>query len=313
MPDISRPLKKVVREKAAEMGYIPSMSARQLRTGKTKTIAIVYDQYINPYYSIVTDFLHKKLYANNYSLIIFTDSNKERSLSADVARDILSRDVDGIISFLDVGADIKKNIDMCGVYLLLLGRNSGSGDTIDSITTDDVTGGYIATKYLLDCGHRNILMLSGPLGVSCFDQRLKGFVTAMNERGITDLTKNILVLGEDGDEADELLSKVKDGFDFTAIFCYNDFLAYAVIFELEKMGLKVPSDVSVIGYDYVESHFPLAVGLASVDTGKEYTADIAAEVMLLKMKNIDEKKAYKMQTPRLVKGKTVAPVFKARQ
>ncbi|MDR2201762.1 MAG: LacI family transcriptional regulator, partial [Clostridiales bacterium] len=302
MPDISDALKEKINRKAVEMGYIPSMSAKFLRTGKTKTIAIVYDQFINPYYSIVTDILHKKLSAENYNLIIFTDDSGGK-LSLPTVRNILSRGADGVISFLDVDAETKRLFDVRGVYVLLLGRNSFG--VADSITTDDEAGGYIAAKYLVDCGHRKILMLSGPKDISCFAQRLNGFMRAVVEAGITESEYKVLTIGDDGATAAELLKSAGARFDYTAIFCYNDLLAYDVIRTLKNLRLNVPNDVSVIGYDYIESDLPLPYGLASIDTDKAQVADVASEVMLIKMENRNARAFTKVQTPRLVEGETV--------
>lgn len=300
--DISKELKEKVKAKAAEMGYVPDLNAKYMRTKKTKIIAIVYDYILNPYYSIVTEILQNRLSKEGYNLIIFTESNKEALFTEELARKILSRGVDGIISFLEPNENATQLIKKFGCYLMILGRDCSHND-IDSITTDDVTGGYLATKFLIDNGHKDILLFSTQHKISCAVQRIEGYKKALKEAGLKVNENNILYSVSGRHMTEEAL---KNNLKFSAVICFNDMMAFETIYTLGEKGKKVPQDVSVVGYDYIESHFITPVRLTTIDTDKVQTAQVAAEVLLTKLGDRKQKKFYKTHTPELVEGTTVS-------
>ena len=303
--DISVETKRKVREKAAELGYVINRSAQFLRTGRTRIIAIVYDDYTNPYYSVVTGLIRNAVEAYGYNILIVTDTNDAALLRYKTVQNVLSTGADGIISFLDVEPQAAELIRASGKAFLMLGRNSVDR-TIDCMTVDDEQGGYLATRHLIDNGHRDILMFGAAADVSCVLQRRAGYRRALNEAGIAYRDEYVLYTAHDGVYHGTQMVHIAEecGLPYTAIFCFNDLLAFQAIAGLNEVGKRVPDDVSVVGYDYIESHLFLPIGLTTIDTDKPRLAEAAAHEMLKKLAHTNIK-SNPLAAPALVPGRTV--------
>lgn len=309
-PDISEEMKRKVRCKAQEMGYIANRSAQFLRTGKTRLIAVAFDHIVNPYYSIMTGYIQDALRAENYNVMIVTDANDDAILRYETVQNILSTGADGIISFLDVDPKGVELIRRSNKYLLILGRNSADKG-IDCITTDDVKGGYLATKHLIDKGHRDILIFLVTETLSCVQDRLAGYKKALSEAGIPYDEQKVLFMGKNNVYDGRALVRIAEErkLKYTAVFCFNDLLAFETITGLKELGKSVPQDVSVAGYDHVESQLIFPINLTTIDSDKKQVADVAVQVMLYKMENRNARAFAKIHTPVLHEGDTVRNIM----
>ena len=305
---MSDELRAKIKQKAAEMGYVSNMSASALRTGHSKAIAIVYDNNFNPYYSIVTGLLQKRFSIEKYDVMMFSDWSHKALLSADMVRQMLARGIDGIVSFLDPEEAALDLIAATGKKLFILGREC-SREGVDSIVSDDETGGYIATKHLIENGHRDILMLTANPKISCAQRRLAGYQRALREAKISFRNELILQMGIDGLNGKDLI-KIASArkLPYSAVFCFNDMLAYAAIMQLGELRKRVPEDISVVGYDHVESHYFLPIGLTTIDTDKETMVDIAVRKMIAMLNGDKDMQLPVLPAPRLIVGKTVKKI-----
>ena len=304
---MSSELRARIKKKAAEMGYVSNLSASALRTGHSKAIAIVYDNNFNPYYSIMTGLLQKRFSVEKYDVLIFSDWSHRGLLSADMVRQMLARGIDGIVSFLDAEEEAYELIEATGKKLFVLGRESTRGG-VETVLTDDETGAYLATKYLIDNGHRDILYFTVRLSISCAQKRLDGHRRALAEAKIPFREQNVLRIGTDGSSGREMvMMAAARKLPYTAIFCFNDMMAYASMLQLSEYGVRVPEDISVIGYDHVESHYFVPIGLTTIDTDKEGMADLAVRKMVAMLEGKEEPRAA-LAPPRLIVGKTVRKI-----
>lgn len=303
---VSEELRKKIKDKAVEMGYVMNMSASSLRTGQTKTVAIVYDNFFNPYYAIVTGLLQRKLFRERYGAFIFSEGKNSR-LSAGMVRQILARGTDGIISFLEPEEEALSLIAASGKALLVIGRKV-KFEGVAYISSDDELGAYIAGKHLIECGHRKPLMFSARRSHPCSVERVRGFRRAFEEAGMPPDESSVLYIGENGENVRQLIDAVEENrTEYTAIFCFNDMMAFAAMNRLKEYGKTVPADVSVIGYDYVESNLALPVGLTTIDADKEKLAE-AAVVKIISMLEGNRDGAEQLPPPVLVTGNTVKSV-----
>lgn len=182
-PDISEETKKVIREKASEMGYIANALASFLRSGVSRNIAIIVGDISNPHFSVMVKEMQTLLQRKGYNSIIF-NTDEKAAMERQAITTSLSQNVDGIILCPAPGGE--ENIRFLQMHdkpFVMIGRHF-SGQDASYVVCDDVNGGYAATRYLLERGHRNILFLNGPGGISSSAERLKGYRKALEEAGI---------------------------------------------------------------------------------------------------------------------------------
>jgi LacI family transcriptional regulator len=267
-------------EAAKEMGYIPDKIARSLRNGKTKTIAVIMPDISDPLIAMWVKDIEYRLKDYGYgTIIINTDEEYEKEEQSLVLA--LSTNVDGII--LCPTQKSHEDIDILrsrSIPFVLLGRRFNNGES-DYIVSDDVRGGYLATKHLIERGHKEILFLNGPLYISSAKERLLGYKEAFKSENILfnpNLVKEIKVTAGN---ASRLLGKIVDEkIIFTAIFAFSDLIAWEAITFLQKINIKVPEDIAVVGYDNIQSRFFFPYPLTTVNYSKRNMAIKAVDTLL---------------------------------
>jgi LacI family transcriptional regulator len=134
---------------------------------------------------------------------------------------------------------------------------------VSSVTSDNFDGAYQATKYLLRIGHTSILFIAGGPGKSTAQERLSGFQSAMMESGVQLSDRHIVSGGYDFETSHQVvMNAIEDGVRFSAVFASADVMAFGAKRAIEDAGLRIPDDVSLIGYDDI----PLcsSIGLTTV-------------------------------------------------
>ncbi len=269
--DISPAMKEKIKAIAGKLNYVKNSAASSLRSGGTKMIAVVYDNPINLYFSFMTAYLHESLKARGYSMLMMVEP--VRRFSAELYLSVLSRNVDGILSFLEPTEEAGKLVDAYGVPVVLVGRRSDVKN-VDCIYTDDKKGGAAAAAYLADRGAKKIVCFSENTDLTCARDRLEGFRTELLRRGIFDEKLCFFLNGENTAKRwNEFLSMSRR---FDGVFCFSDLLAYETICVLKTRGIKVP----VVGYDDVREKIPIPTALPSVSSDKRGIAESAAAFLL---------------------------------
>ena len=265
-PDISEKTKKYITETAKEMGYIANVSAGALRSGKSKSAAIIVGDISNPHFSIMIKEMESRLRDLAYNAIIInTDENEDLEHAAIVSA--ISKNVDGII--LCPVQKTRNNIDFLnktGVPYVLFGRRF-EGTLSSYVICDDVNGGFAAAEHLLMGNHKNILFINAPLYISSARDRLDGIKRAFRIYG-TSLGGLQLAEVSTVDNGDEILEILKKNASCTGIICFSDLVAMQVCHFLKQLGKQVPKDVSVVGFDNIASKFYLPLMLTSVTSSK---------------------------------------------
>jgi LacI family transcriptional regulator len=283
--DISESTKSHIKDVARRMGYIPNNVASSLRSGLTKTIAVILSDISNPYFSIMAK--HIEIAARKYDYTIFViNSGEDYYLEEKAIYSALSKRVDGIILF-PVQEDNKdiKFLKESQIPFVILGRYFEDIQT-DYLITDDVKGGYLATKHLIECGRERILFLNGPSYVSCARQREKGYMQALKEKGIEvdpDLLKRVSITT--GSAYSAVKEVLKSNLKFSGIFAFSDVIAWEVAYALEQSGINIPEDVGLVGYDNIQSQLYFPYEITTVDTSKEIMAYKAVEVLMRRIGN----------------------------
>ena len=295
-PDIAESTKTRVLEIASNLNYVKNSTASALRRGSTRLIGIIYDNLINLYFSVMTDFIQFCLKERGYSML--TISVRSFHLNEEAYMAAVSHNVDGIISFLEPDEELTELIKSYNVPVLLFGRRTNV-KRIDCIHTDDEEGGRLAAARLADDGCKNAVCITEALELTCAYDRYHGSEEELKRRGISKpriVNPNVPGLEQ------QLLSLMKspDGFP-DGIFCFNDMLAFETLYFIEKNNL--PS-VKVIGYDNVQQEIHIPRRLTTVGTDKLALAKRATEMIISKVETGDTNRAIEKKGVFLVEGTT---------
>lgn len=243
-----------VRDAIARLGYRPNLLARSLRRRSTHTIGLLVPDNSNPFFADVARVIEDAGFDRGYSVILCNSdlSEEKQNTYLDV---LLAKRVDGIILVSsglvteDGGVALVDRIHADGVPCVVVDRDL-SETPVDQVLVDNHLGGRQAAEYLVGLGHRQIAMLTGPHDSTASAGRFAGFVDALHAAGI-DVPPEAIVKGDgryDGGvaAAADLLAR---GVLFTALFVFNDLMAFGAVNVLRRAGRRIPQDVSVIGFD----------------------------------------------------------------
>ena len=241
-----------VRKAAAELGYRPNSLARAMVSGKTGIIGLVVAYFSNQFYPEAIEKLSKATQERNYHLLVFMTSKTKGDVS-EVVAEILDYQVDGIIAAsVALSSDLSKRCASAGVPVVLFNR-SQDDNSLSSVTSENYAGGRKVAEFLLASGHQRISYIAGWEGASTQRDRQAGFVDALTAKGHRLWSHEIgnFVMEDAQKAARKLFAKgLEQGPD--AIFVANDHMAIAVMDTLRsELGIKVPEQVSVVGYDDV--------------------------------------------------------------
>jgi len=304
---ISHETRESILKAAKEIGYIANSQAGGLRSGSSKTVAIIVSDIANPLFAIKIKICVAELEKHGYRAIVMdTEERPEREEQAVISA--LNKNVDGVLlcpsqKSTDSIDLLKKN----GMPFVLMGRHFDQPDTY-YVVCDDTHGGYLAGKHLAELGHRRILVITADPRISCSSERLAGFTRAMAEAGITQDSQLIIQSAASGHDAERIVSDVLERrLDFTAIFAFSDYIAWELIYALNNHGLRVPEDVSVVGFDDVQSHMCFPPPLTSVHYPKRTISINSVELLLSRIRRGGEDSVHQMLDTHLVVRRTSAP------
>ena len=182
-PYYTKEVEERVNAACKELGYIVDMNASGLRSGSTRTVAILYDDLVNPFYSYTTDIISKRLEEHGYNSIMFSNNNRSPYADYELMRAVYSRKPDGVLSFLEPTEDLVPFIQNSGIPFVIFGRD-GAPYGMLGINADEVRGGAVAGKHLLDCGCRRPVYAGSWHDVKVCLDRQKGFAEALAEGGV---------------------------------------------------------------------------------------------------------------------------------
>lgn len=231
----------------AEMDYRPHAIARIMAKGSTRSFAVIAPN--------LTDFTFASLiegattYAHQQGYFVTSASAPDPQIFARLVEDLVSsRRTDGLL-VINPYADDRHKFLPRDVPTVLMGARPRS-QSLASVALDDFQGGYLAAQHLFSLGHRQIAIIAGPAEEDCTQDRLEGFRKAAREAG--DSAQHLPIFWGDW-SATSGLEAVEHFFDqktpFTAICAQNDRMAVGAIHQLRNRGLRVPEQVSVIGFD----------------------------------------------------------------
>ncbi|WP_344259911.1 LacI family DNA-binding transcriptional regulator [Streptomyces sodiiphilus] len=264
-----------------ELGYVRSESARQLRAGQSRIIALLVLDMTNPFFVDVASGAERVARASDLGVML-CNSAQSPSEEADYLSLFAEQRVRGVLV---------TPADMTGRNITDFRRHQIPFVFVDrvlpsvegcSVSVDDVEGGTLAVRHLIEQGHTAVAYVSGPMSLKQCRDRREGALAALAEAGLEHQSLRQFEAGRldvpSGREAGARLLELSPR--PTAVFCANDLLALGVLQALFAAGVKVPGDIALVGYDDIEFAAAAAVPLTSVRQPAVQMGRQAAELLL---------------------------------
>lgn len=294
-----------VRSIAEQLGYRRNVFASNLRRGATATIGVLVPRLTDAVMALMFEAIERAARRQGYFAVVATcgdDAEEERRAT----ETLLDRGVDGVIlATARLDDSLPASLRERGVPHVLVLRTDGVSA---SALGDDETGGYLAVRHLLDLGHRDIGVVTGPSFTSSGQDRLRGAERAMAEAGVDLRPDRVISTGygvDDGNAAGLALLGADDR--PTAIFAANDNLAIGVIGAGRRLGIRPGLDFSIVGYNDIPLASRLSPPLTSVATPFDQIATTALDLLFAPRSADPIRRALPTLIPRASTARREAP------
>lgn len=253
----SKGVSKETREKILNLveryDYKPNAVARGLVKRRTNTIGLVIPDIRNPFYPMMAKGVEEVALENGYSIFLCDGSNSSER-EAQYFRILQENLVSGVIynNFNDMAGktlDIMKKSDIPVVFI----DNYVDMKGFKCLLIDNKKAMFELVNYCISMGHRRIVFAGGTMDSYTADERYKGYLQALEENMIPVDSNMIMTASYRAEDGYAMTEELLDrGTDFTAIICHNDYVALGVIQKLQEVGLRIPEDISVTGFDNID-------------------------------------------------------------
>ena len=289
--------KKAIDDAIANLGFVPNPVARGLAGGRTFSIGVVTQALDSPFYGAAMRGIEDELLPAGYNAL-FVSGHWNATAEAHCIDVLQSRRVDGIVVLTGRLTDQALKGYAKNQPLVVTGRTL-KAPGLFTLNFDNFEGGRLATLHLIQLGHRRIAFITGDAGHPDATERLGGYRAALKESGIA-FDRELVVPGEYHElsgllAVDHLLAKKQR---FTAIFAANDQMAVGAALGLQRRSLRVPEDVSVVGFDDLPTSQYAIPPLTSVQQPAYELGRLAASAMLQLLANV--KPSVEVPIPRLI-------------
>ncbi len=279
---VSEKTREIVLKAASELGYRPNALARAMISGRSRLIAVLVAYLDNQFYPIVLEQLSRRLQDLGYHVLLFmTDPGRQD----EVVQKILQYQVEGIVmASATLSSSLAKECARTGIPVVLFNRYVASSPA-SSVTSDNIEGGRLVAGFLADGGHKRIAFIAGLEDSSTNRDREAGFFKGLAERGVAVWQR--AVGGYSFEGAAEAARTLFGGDERPdAVFVANDHMAFSVMDVIRsEFGLRIPEDVSVVGYDDVPEASWKGYDLTTVSQSADAMIGATVSILLEQMEN----------------------------
>lgn len=309
-PDVSEATKGRIKLMAQQMGYVPDSSAQGLRTRTTKLLGLLISSTTDPTVARMALAIEERAHELGYDLLLMhtlnTVEREEYSL-----RRMLARRVDGIfispVYRMEPEARIYKELVAQQARVILLGPAAPFCNQFPSVHVDDLPASFGATQHLLKLGHQRIAFLAGPSAAPWAQARFEGYRRALREAGM-DVDDNLVFQAgsttEDGVKA--ATQMLDESCDATAVQAATDLVAIGFADTLLNRGVKIPQDISVVGFGNTITSEYFRVPMTTVRQPK-FRLGLAAVEMMSQLLRAQRPETKRLPAELIVRASTGAP------
>lgn len=281
--DVSPVTRARIKIIAAQMGYVPDSTAQNLRNRTSKLFGLVIPSTTNPLFDRMVSAIEERSRALGYDLILAHTLNLEEREDASVRR-MIARRVDGIfispVYRLAPTAPIYEELKRRKIPTVILGHCGPFCHLFTNVESDDVGGSYAGTAHLLELGHKRIAFFSGPLGSPWAHERLEGYRRALRDAQIEPDDKFVFTAGATIEEgAKAALQLIDESTKITAVQAVNDLVAIGAANVFLNQGIKIPQDISVLGFGNILACEYFRVPLSTLRQPKYRMGEAAVDCM----------------------------------
>ncbi|SNT47766.1 LacI family transcriptional regulator [Asanoa hainanensis] len=295
-----------IRAAVQDLAYRPSPVARSLRSGRTRSIAVVVPDVTNPFFAAVVKGAEAVARQDDYHLFLSnTDEDVDRE--AAVLADLVGR-VDGAILAPTVESDeAPLRAQQAGLPIVFLDREiGGTGtDLFDAVLVDNAGGSRRAAEHLLDLGHRRIAIVNGTVNSTPGRQRREAFLDALRQSETAQVYEEVGDFREQGGYQ-AVMRLLALEHPPTALFVTNNLMTIGALRALHDLGISVPDQLSVIGFDDLDLAALLMPPLTVVDRPMEEQGALAMRLLLRRLRESGDVTARRivLETNLLIRGST---------
>ncbi len=285
--DISPETIQSIRRTADRMGYSVNQIASSLRSGRTHIFAVILGGMTNPFYGIMADTIQNAAREKGYSLIIMC-SRDDAELEFSLVEQAISRCVDGVLLFpTSKSRPTIQRLKAARMPFVLMSRYLSENEA-DCVVCDEFHGAYLATRHLIETGHRKLAFISSNNVLFSSDMRIRGFRHACEEARIPETDQCLFISARniiDHDQmdawyillAEKLQSLKAQGFDGLFVFC--DVEAWHVLSAMQKSAGLHRKDFGIVSFDNLEGNLSFPIPLCSIDSNFEQMAKAGVKIL----------------------------------
>lgn len=293
--------KRVIKA-AKKLHYTPNYIAQSLITKATHTLGVIVPDIENPLYSCMISGIEEYANANGYDIILgISDSDMEKeSHHLDM---LAKKRIDGLVLFPTFIDRIKEKLENSSSYDIPIVLCGSSGKNIvktDYVKCDNRIGSFNAINHLIDTGCRKIGCIFPVHDKKQSESRLTGYRDSLSEHNIPFEESLIKYCSTDYNDIFRATSELIKDSSPDAVFCLYDYCASIVVSTILRMGLSIPNDIAVMGYDNIPLSQFFPISLSTVDTHGKEVGTKATELLIEKIKNPETPIRQVLLTPSVV-------------
>ncbi|MBB6284048.1 LacI family DNA-binding transcriptional regulator [Geobacillus subterraneus] len=301
-PNISKETREKVLQSMKELGYVYDRVAANLRSQRSSTVGLIITELDNPFFSELLVGVHEALDEEGYTVILGTTFDRPEKQDA-LLSTMLEHRVGGVIMSPVPGCstEMLERLRQWDIPVVLFAREEIPAGQFDYIGIDNVAGGRLATEHLIAQGHRRIAFIGGSPLSSVWKARKAGYNEALRAAGI-DVDETLLFPSATARQGGRMAVKqaLQHPNPPTALFCYNDVVAFGAMLGLKEEGLVPGRDIAVVGFDNIQESALFQPPLTTVAAFPENIGACAARRLHERMEGDDSEPKRIILNPELI-------------